>query len=855
MRSVDVAGDMPSGTTAGASRRLIALLALFCGTCGWAARAGARQAVLRCAFEDAAAQQDGVRIGKSAEITHEPGLVLAGRGALKCDATDAGGWTTFLTIEPSPALRPRNGAALVSFRYRIVRSAPDAFLTHFWHAPSLGGAADRGVLRWGDGPSDRTVYAGKIFGLPSQGRIRVLTVLGDAADYRLKFAARGKLSVIIDDLTISQPHESDMDKKIPDPIFPVDGAVLSPEALQFVWKARPPAVRYRLQYSRSRDFLNARTLEIFTGRQRHGCRRWKDGGDLWFTSFFREETAFAPEDLGEGRWFWRVSTMRGEWGPARAFDVRPPHAPETKTRLEFGHDRPLLILYWHHGATIDRDWHVVPEDIRNRCVLRIRMGKYYSRRPDARAVLDSLARSSARGLVQVVQWNIAALPLPLIEEIYRTYPAVAGTFVAEFTEGLIWWGCPPQRLRLRDEYLRRLLLLTKKYGGTLFLAEKNNPGVRPFLRLGATPDLFQTFREARENVCMMWKQNSAIAPYLTQSSVLGLWFAGASRNWGVATEAWYWFEAGFGRLNEVPSGERVRPTDYRLMPPVFLGTMMLLGAAGGAAAYELECPVPIQRGRLTKSARDVVIPLFRRLVRWRLVPARDEVRKTVRAAFPASPRDAASPGPVNDRFHHGADMDYGRLKPLFEAVCGPLSYFAQMIPRGPCTLVPVLPVLSDLALRRSFPVLLNDRDLTHPERLKRLVGSAAGTEKRPEGTAFCAVVGGRIYACNPWENTDRPTWFEAPLRGALLSIRGDLPVHAWLVGVQDEPGRLRLHLNGREGTATRLRIRSRRGAAPEVHAAGPASGLIRIRRTAAADVRVPHGVGWCDLVVTAATGP
>jgi len=782
-------------------------------------------------------------------ITTDPAEVISGKGSLKCDtANTGGGWHTFMTTSLRQIRIQRNTPVLVTFKYRILKQEGEAFVCHFWHSKSLGGPADRGSFRWRAASSDESCGAAYLFGLPREGEVKVLVFLGDADDYQLKMAVHGRATVIIDDLEIFDIAANASPAHAPALLFPRDGETLSPEAAQFVWSATPPAIRYQVQLSRNAAFEPSHTFDLRSARQRHSCRRWRERGGMWFTNFFEEETAFAPMDLEEGRWFWRVRAGNGEWSPTRSFLVRAAKSTN-KVSIRIGSENPLLIFYWHHGPTIHRDWAVVPEDIRGCCALRVRMSEYYySRRHDYEEVLDSLQRSGARGLVQVARWNIGALPLPLIEHIFKSYPAVAGVFVAEYMEGLIYYGCPSQRLRQRDEYLRRLVRLTKRYGKMLFLAEKNNFLEKPFLRLGADRTLMRAFEATRNNLCLMWKQNSSIAPYLTHASVLGLWFAGVCRDWGVATEAWYWAAAGFGRLNEVPRGDRVQPTDYHLMPASFLGTMMLLGAASGATVYQLECPVPIHRGRLVEVSRNVVIPLFRRLVEWSLVPTREEVRRQMPVAYLACEKDVPWSGRTNDRLWHGGDMHYGRLKPLFESAYGELSYFAQIIPRGPRLFVPVLPVLATPRTCSLFQTVLTARDVSDAKRLER-VFARANAARRPRGNAFCAQIGNRIYACNPWENWDKPSWCEVLLDKPFLSLRAELPVHSWLVGVQKGEVLL-LHLNGREERETRLDIKAE--GKVEMRAS-PEGSKVRVEPLSGgrATIVVPHAQGWCDLEIVA----
>jgi len=144
--------------------------------------------------------------------------------------------------------------------------------------------------------------------------------------------------------------------------------------------------------------------------------------------------------------------------------------------------------------------------------------------------------------------------------------------------------------------------------------------------------------------------------------------------------------------------------------------------------------------------------------------------------------------------------------------------------------------------------VLTARDVSDAERLER-VFARANAARRPRGNAFCAQIGNRIYACNPWENWDKPSWCEVPLDKPFLSLRAELPVHSWLVGVQRGEVLL-LHLNGREERETRLDIKAE--GKVEMRASPEGRG-VRVESFSGgrATIVVPHAQGWCDLEIVA----
>ena len=164
-------------------------------------------------------------------------------------------------------------------------------------------------------------------------------------------------------------------------------------------------------------------------------------------------------------------------------------------------------------------------------------------------------------------------------------------------------------------------------------------------------------------------------------------------------------------------------------------------------------------------------------------------------------------------------------------------------------IIPVLPSLAAEGEVPKFAILLSPSDAESRERVREALSRAYGGDGRVKGNAFCVKVGSRIYACNPWENWDKGSWFEAVLEEPFSRLKAEMPVHSSLVGVQ-EGGVLMLHVNGRRERRTRMRVEAK--VPLKVVIRPREAGNVEFGREGkVASISVSHREGWCDVVISA----
>jgi len=148
---------------------------------------------------------------------------------------------------------------------------------------------------------------------------------------------------------------------------------------------------------------------------------------------------------------------------------------------------------------------------------------------------------------------------------------------------------------------------------------------------------------------------------------------------------------------------------------------------------------------------------------------------------------------------------YGKLKPLFDEAYN-LYYPAQMIPKTGRYFFPVFSQFTSEFCRdwSRGRILLTIQDLENREKIKEAF-QKADRYKKWSGTAFCAKFNNKFFACNPWENWDKDSWFSFNLEAPFSSLYAELPVNCWVIGKQDRQ-KLMLLLNGREGKEITLKV-------------------------------------------------
>ncbi len=745
------------------------------------------------------------RLMWGAKVTTDPEKVISGKGSLLCDTTSSGGvWHEFFWSRPQVLRLKPNWPYLVAFSYRYLKRDKDGFFYFFlrpWSGKRLALLDDRAKIhfRWRH-------ERGKVY------RRFVWVLNGPHKDYRLTFGIHKRAAVVVDDVEVWDASGAIV-KGPPQLVSPRDGQELSPEAAQLVWRCEPPATKWEVELSRAPDFPHPRRFSVAIP---NGFIDWhmltrtiRPGVSSNFPGYV---SLFLPLDIGEGRWFWRVRVKGGRWSEVRSLVIRKRKVATKSFRPS--PERPLFVAYADNDpGNVARNWSALPEDLRPFCALRI----HATRGADhALQIADAAGKVGARIVLAVYPANPATpfVPLPVVEEIFARHPEVLGAFLAEFYAGYS---------DRQAQFFARLLSLCHRYGKLLLYADHHYP-VNRWLEAGARENFVKALTKHPESAVLIWKTNSPYTQHLVQSCVLGFWLSGLCGAWGVEPENWFWAESRFGRNLDIP--------------PAIYGPLVLLGAMGGATVFVVEGPWLV-KGKFIGpegAMEDVIFPLFRRIVKWRLIPSRGEVLEVARLAYLASPSDVRSPD--EDPKTH-----WWRLRALFDAVYK-LEWPDQLVPRRSGRLIFVLPALCPReavkSLRAKGVEILAEPDLLDEEALKAKVDKVFG--KPPaKGDAFFIRVGDILFACNPRECKGPPAHLEVRLR--TFSLRATLPVRSWLVG-REGGGELLLHVNGDEGRRATFEVSSERPLLANVEPKGRAK-IEPLRK--GVRITVEHAPGGCDL--------
>ncbi|MCD6521937.1 hypothetical protein J7K56_04140 [Candidatus Calescamantes bacterium] len=731
-----------------------------------------------------------------AKLTQNSQEIINGKYSLKADTTNSSArWHEFLRGKIFP--KEKGEKYIVSFDYKILNRKEDAYF-YFICAPHSG-VGHICFKKWKE-PLGKIEQKRVVFRVPSTGR------------YNIIFGIHRQGSICLDNIKIISVLPLKSIPQTPKLLYPRDKMLLTNIAVSFSWvndRIRFP--KYELQLSRTESFEDAQCFEI--------------------PSSIASTVSFLPEHIpAEGKWFWRVRGIKGkqtgEWSETRSFIVKP-YKVYDKICLSISPERPLLIL--STGDYLAGDcWDALPDSLKPYVVLREEKW--------GRKNLESIKETGAAVFLQPSHHS-PLLPLSLIEEIFLKYPSVKGCFLAEWNSlgtGKYYNEQIYGARRTRKEYTKRLIMLAHCYGKLVAIADHDSTSHR-FLEIGSCEDLFRTFKKYRENVVLLWKQNSPYSSHLVHSAVMGLWLSDACKNWGVASESWYWGEAGFGELG-IATGRHDGNID--LMPDNFLGILMLLGTASGATVYGLEWPLAFtQERKLSQLFSEVMLPLFQKLVEWELIPSKKEVISNIPVGYQATKKDLVW------------DKGYGRLSTLFDVAYN-LFYFNQIIPkpgRRAYYFIPVFPELAckeDLSFSIKFipPSKIEDREF-----LKELFEKSY-PQKKYKGNAFVIKLGNNIYACNPWENWDTQSWFSLPLKAPFANLKVELPTQSFLVG-KCEGDKLMLYLNGRKERKVNLAIVCGKKVRVEANPSKAVISQSYSDKDKTLSLIVTHQFGGCELIL------
>ncbi|OQB43201.1 MAG: Glycosyl hydrolase family 98 [Candidatus Latescibacteria bacterium ADurb.Bin168] len=392
-------------------------------------------------------------------------------------------------------------------------------------------------------------------------------------------------------------------------------------------------------------------------------------------------------------------------------------------------------------------WHRLPDDIKPHVSIQIEgICDDHFRRNE---MLLPIAQAEGVPITVQVQTNNSDLndtvPMDTVRRYVDTYSCIDGLQIAEASQRTFvsHGGGPEYSMGRNARYARDIIRICGEYG--LFMSWQLMS--ENFAAIGCSADneaLFDTVCEYGEYVIPMHEMNCEFAKYIDHLSAFGLWFSGATANWGVEAQSWYWSDAGLSTPGSFEPGSLD-------MPGEMYSIMFMLGAVGGATAYSVEPSWDIWPGPGEWRFRDWVVPTFRRLVSERLIPERHNVAKVTPVAYhlPRCERPIQFHAISDDLdFDHGAGRLIRGTFGVYDRARDP-----ELIPNDPrFGWFPVLPAKTDRSVLGQFQRVLRPGDVDSPERARELMGTYYPPIDR--GTAWSQIVGDLIFAVNTHEN-----WF------------------------------------------------------------------------------------------------
>jgi len=555
---------------------------------------------------------------------------------------------------------------------------------------------------------------------------------------------------------------------------PANKMTIRQSALHFCWEQAKNAINYELQVSANSDFIEIRSIKVNP-------------------FYLADKLPYLPQDdelLPEGKWFWRVrgfsiAGQAGNWSETGTFTVRKSSSNPLPPQLIVSNKHPLFIFFSSEAGLV-ANWKAVPKDFKPHTVFRIEE----IRSEKLQTIIETAQENHIPILVQAsgphdyYGHTSSRIPLSEIERMFIEYPTVKGIYICEQA-----FRVSPQKNWIMMNYAKRLISLCADYGKTVFWGD-GHWGKNIWLEVGFNKDLFETFQKYSQYIVPIWKMNGALTPYSAHDATFGFWISQAVDNWGLQPENWYWYEAGFGKLNQQFWFKEGLLEHF---PVTYYGQMILLGLSSGAAVYSLEPPHHVwgENGGLSEISQDVTFPLLAEIVKNRLIPNRIQILNKMNSVYIADSSDIAW------------SLDYGTMYNLYQNTYG-INHPFQMIPStGKYFWLPILPKWTDQAILKQFPICLNAAKVSSQESVLNYLENY--DTNGVSGSAWVTCLNNFTIVMNSSENWDKDQTFDVPMGGKFEKIRGKISVNSYLVAANNND-ELRIHLNGREDKRLILNI-------------------------------------------------
>ena len=419
-------------------------------------------------------------------------------------------------------------------------------------------------------------------------------------------------------------------------IAPLDGWVVTDIALSFRWQrlcndqssiddGKWTTGSYQLQVSTASGFTSVsldHTHTVGYGHSAASANRKK----------YTTEAMYMPTDaqlLGAGSYYWRVrvaadgatGVAAGPWSATSAFSVSSDRSTVTThaQRRPLSSANPLFTfdLYesdaggWGSNPNFESVYNYFPPEVKPYVALAVPHEYWSTVGEDStkdsagnqRVYFDFL-RAPAEAQVPMViktggpdgvfDWYLDPAQL---EHLLQTVPSLYGLVVGEMTWSYFDALVTPAVNDMNLLWYRRIVQICEKYGAYVIMGE----GSYAFSwdRLFSGEWLPASFMATYTNTIIPCPKTNIIWSYFQADSVVfGSWLGGATANFGLWAEAWYWSDAGF-QLGPFKSQQQSsEDADFTKQPIAFWVQSMLVAMSKGAAVYHFggESSVSENRG-------------------------------------------------------------------------------------------------------------------------------------------------------------------------------------------------------------------------------------------------------------------
>ena len=451
-------------------------------------------------------------------------------------------------------------------------------------------------------------------------------------------------------------------------------------------------------------------------------------------------------------------------------------------RWKIDPDHPFFVFNVYFGVEPEKAANLValiPDDVRPYFGVQL-VGKYpYDDVPEHRqwveAMVDAFASQGVPTFVQADAFNSRSdMPVSFYESLFFRSPLFLGLVFAELSAaGLTIEG-------MDDDYVQRIVRAVETVAAHdgFFLWQDMGYEWRgvydesghPFVEAGSEPLLFDVFTRFGRHVILQDKHNGGGKRFQGPAAAMGWWSSRLVGAWGVNSEEWLWWEAGWGPLfgenGGVPKAYDSLTARWNF-PLAMTGQDWLADLAGCASVFSIE--VSYSNGDFSKSTpafQHVHLPFMRQVIGRRTLLSRQEFLDNVRVAYRPS-------GPWGYDMHNDD---------IFKGLYGPekSSLFEWLPSTGRYFYLPILPTLAGQEIADRYPEVIGTDKWEADWMDAAAVKQAWFNERYPAvtGDSWFVNISKRWFLMNPNENVDIATTFSFPLvNRPCLTLSGTIEPH------------------------------------------------------------------------------